>query len=61
LWNWLLRVPLKINTSKPDKARPKNRSAAYVGICKQDFSDATQYGDEVLILRGARALLVDEI
>jgi len=54
-------VPLKINSSKPDKARMKNRSAAYVGICKQDFSDATQYGDEVLILRGARALLVDEI
>jgi hypothetical protein len=56
-----VRVLLKIYSYKPDKARMKNRSAAYVGICKQDFSDATQYGDEVLILRGARALLADEI
>ncbi len=33
---------------KSDKAREKNPSAAVVGICKQDFSRATQYDDEIL-------------
>jgi len=41
-------MPLKIQISKSDKAREKNRSAAYTNICKQDFSPATQYDDETL-------------
>ncbi len=30
---------------KPDKAHEKKRRAAYVMVCKQDFSSATKYGD----------------
>jgi hypothetical protein len=30
------------------QARATNRSAAYVTICKQDFSRATRHGDETL-------------
>jgi len=33
---------------KPDKAHDKNRRAAYVVLCKQDFSSATQHGDGIL-------------
>jgi hypothetical protein len=33
---------------KSDKAHDKNRRAAYVVLCKQDFSSATQYGDGIL-------------
>jgi hypothetical protein len=32
---------------KPDKAHDKNRRAAYIKVCKQDFSSATQYGDGI--------------
>jgi len=37
---------------KRDKARGKNRSAAYVSICKQDFLSATQYDNDTLSFRG---------
>jgi hypothetical protein len=37
---------------KPGKARATNRSAAYVLICKQDFSHATLHGDETLDFEG---------
>jgi len=40
---------------KSDKAREKNRSAAYVGICKQDFSRATQYDDEMVLAGNTRS------
>jgi len=44
-------VPLNIQISKLDKARENNRSAAYANICKQDYLSATQYGDEILIVK----------
>ena len=39
---------------KSDEAHERNRSAAYMVVCKQEFSNATKYGDGILDLRAKK-------